>query len=70
MRREEAEKRKCAKEVQKQQELVAVEDKEEEEEELEVGPSAPKKRKAQDTVSDGPTSLHTKANRVVEEVRQ
>ena len=71
MRREEAEKRKRAEEVRKQQELVVVEDKEEEEEEEpEAGPSAPKKRKVQDTVSDRPTSLHTKANGVVQEVRQ
>ena len=71
MRREEAEKKKYAEEVRKQPESAAVEDEDEEdEEELEVGPSAPKKRKVQDMVSDGPTSLHTKANGVIQEVRQ
>ena len=53
LRREEAERKRCADKVRRQQE-VAEEEEEDDDDEPEVGPSAPKKRKVQDTaVSDG-----------------
>ena len=57
LRREEAERKRRADEVRRQQEAAAEEEDDNDDEEPEVGPSAPKKRKVQDTaVSDG-TSL-------------
>ena len=54
LRREEAERKRRADEVRKQQE-AAAEDDDDDDEEPEAGPSAPKKRKVQDTsVSDRP----------------
>ena len=53
LRREEAERKRRADEVRRQQEVAAEEEDEDDEEEPEAGPSAPKKRKVQDTaVSD------------------
>ena len=69
LRREEAERKRRADEVRKQQE-AAAEDDDDDDEEPEAGPSAPKKRKVQDTsVSDRLPPLH-QANGATQEVRQ
>ena len=54
LRREEAERKRHADEVRRQQEAAEEEEDDDDDEEPEAGPSAPKKRKVQDTaVSDG-----------------